>query len=72
LAEGQNPPTDVACYIVARDPTGRFYIPDPEVGFQRPVRALFHPVSNDSRTATIDRASAYADRHGVDTVYVVA
>jgi RPA family protein len=72
LTEGQDPPQDEDCYVVTRDPTGRFYIPDPEVGFQRSAMAAAHPISNDNRAATIQRATDYADKHGVHTVYVVA
>ena len=72
LKEGQNPPQGEDCYVVTRDPTGRFYIPHPEVGFQRSAMAASHPISNDNRTATIQRATGYADKHGVHTVYVVA
>jgi hypothetical protein len=72
LKEGQDPPQDEDCYVVTRDPTGRFYIPDREVVFQRSAIASSHPVSNDNRAATIQRATGYADKHGVHTVYVVA
>jgi len=72
LKDGQDPPQDEDCYVVTRDPTGRFYIPHPEVGFQRRAMASSHAVSNDNRAETIQRATGYADKHGVHTVYVVA
>ena len=71
LAEGQDPPQNEPCYIVARDPTGRFYIADPEVGFVRSAQASSIPISDYERSATIQRAADYADKHGVKTVYVV-
>ena len=71
LEEGQDPPENEACYIVARDPTGRYYIADPEVGFIRSAVASSYPISDHERAATIKRATEYADKHGVKTVYVV-
>ena len=71
LAVGEDPPENEPCYIVARDPTGRFYIADPEVGFVRSAQASSFPVSDYERSSTIQRAMDYADKHGVKTVYVV-
>ncbi len=71
LEDGQYPPENEPCYIVARDPAGRFYIADPEVGFIRSTQASSIPISEHERSATIQRATDYADKHGVKTVYVV-
>ena len=71
LEDGQDPPENEACYIVARDPTGRYYIAEPEVGFVRSVGGSFYPSSDYERDETIKRAMGYADKHGVKTVYVV-
>ena len=62
----------VAAVPVARDPTGRFYIAEPEVGFVKSEQASFYPVSEQERRTTIDRATRYADKNGARTVYVVA
>ena len=72
LGAGQYPPEDEACYIVARDPTGRFYIAEPNVGFVKSEQASLYPVSEQEKRSTIDRASKYADKHGVHAVYVVS
>jgi hypothetical protein len=72
LGAGQYPPADERCYIVARDPTGRFYIAEPEVGFVKSEQASFYPVSEQERRSTIDRATRYADKNGASAVYVVS
>ena len=72
LDEGQDPPENEACYIVTRDPTGRFYIADSEVGFVRSFQASDYPISEAERTSTINRATSYADQHGIHAVYVTA
>ncbi len=71
LAEGQCPPEGEAYYVVTRDPTGRFYIAEPAVGFVKSEQASFYPVSEQQKRSTIDRATRYADKHGVHAVYVV-
>ena len=72
LGDGQYPPEDETCYIVTRDPTGRFYITDSDVGFVKSEQASFYPVSEQEKRSTIDRATKYADKHGVHAVYVVS
>jgi hypothetical protein len=72
LGAGQYPPSDERCYVVARDPTGRFYIAEPEVGFVKSEQASFYPVSEQERRSTIDRATRYAGKNGARTVYVVS
>ncbi|HEY3889058.1 MAG TPA: hypothetical protein VGL73_10830 [Caulobacteraceae bacterium] len=72
LGDGQYPPADERCYIVTRDPTGRFYIAEPEVGFVKSEQASFYPVSEQQRRSTIDRATSYADKNGARAVYVVS
>jgi len=72
LGEGQYPPDDEAWYVVTRDPTGRFYIADSEMGYVRSEQASFYPVSGQEKRITIDRATKYADKHGVHAVYVVS
>jgi hypothetical protein len=72
LGAGQYPPNDERCYVVARDPTGRFYIAEPEVGFTKSEQASFYPVSEQERRSIIDRATRYADKNGACTVYVLA
>jgi len=71
LVDGEDSLEDEPCYIVARDPTGRFYIADPELGFARSARVSSLPVSGYVRDATIKRALEYADKHGFKAVYVV-
>jgi hypothetical protein len=72
LRAGQYPPEGEACYVVTRDPTGRFYIAEPEVGFVKSEQASFYPVSEQERRSTIDRATRYADKNGARAVYVVS
>ena len=72
LGVGQYPPEDEACYVVTRDPTGRFYIAEPEVGFVKSEQASFYPVSEQEKRSTIDRATKYAGKNGVRAVYVVS
>jgi hypothetical protein len=71
LEAGQDPPKDVDCLIVARDLTGGFYVPSPEVGYLRSAEPLDTPISEADRAAAIDRATGYADRHGINKIYVV-
>jgi hypothetical protein len=72
LSAGQYPPDGEACYIVTRDPTGRFYIAEPDVGFVKSEQASIYPISEQERRSTIDRATRYADKHGVHAVYVIS
>jgi hypothetical protein len=71
LDAGQDPPENVDCLIVARDLTGAFYVPSPEVGYRRTAEASSVPISDADRTAAIERATGYADQHGINKVYVV-
>jgi hypothetical protein len=71
LEAGQDPPSDVDCLIVARDLTGAFYVPSPEVGYHRTAEVSSYPISDADRSAAIDRARGYADQHGIAKVYVV-
>jgi hypothetical protein len=70
LGEGQYPPDGEAWYVVTRDPTGRFYIADSDIGYVKSAQASFYPVSEQEKRSTIDRATKYADQHGVHAVYV--
>ena len=72
LGEGQYPPENETCYIVLRDPTGRFYVSDSSMGFRRSKWAAHYPISEEERASTIDRAKRYANQHGVQTVYVMS
>jgi hypothetical protein len=72
LDAGQYPPDGEACYIVTRDPTGRFYVAESGAGFVKSEQASFYPVSEQERRSTIDRATKYAGQHGVHAVYVVS
>jgi hypothetical protein len=71
LDAGQDPPDDRDYYAVARDPTGHFYVADSDVGFVRSFQAASCPMSEDERASAINRAAIYADKHGVEAVYVV-
>jgi hypothetical protein len=71
LDVGQDPPGDRDYYAVVRDPTGHFYVADSEIGFVRSFQAASHPVSEGERASAINRAAIYADKHGVEAVYVV-
>jgi hypothetical protein len=70
LEVGAEPPKDPNSLIVTRDITGGFYALGPEA-YARPAASPEQPISEPDRTATIDRAAAYADQHGLKTVYVV-
>ena len=72
LGVGEDPPpNDDNSLIVVRDLTGAFYVPTPEVTYQRSAEAAAAPISDDDRSAAIERATTYADAHGINTVYVV-
>jgi hypothetical protein len=71
LEAGAEPPNDPGSLIVARDLTGGFYALEPGA-YARTETPSDQPISEPDRTATIDRAAAYADQHGLKTVYVVS
>ena len=71
LEVGQNPPQDPSALLVARDLTGGFYVLNAEPDFQRLTAPATYPISDDDRSAAIDRATAYADQNGVAKIYVV-
>lgn len=71
LDEGLSPP-DEPCVVVTRDVTGGFYVVSSESGFHREAPRSANPISEADRAAAIERAQAYADQHGMHTVYVVA
>ena len=56
LGEGQYPPENETCYMVLRDPTGRFYVSDSSMGFRRSEWAAHYPICEEERASTIDRA----------------
>jgi hypothetical protein len=72
LEAGVEPPKDPSSLVVARDVTGGFYAIGPEERYIRPATPPEHPVSEADRAAAIERASAHADQHGLNTVYVVS
>jgi hypothetical protein len=39
--------------------------------YQRSAEAAAAPISDDDRSAAIERATNYADAHGINTIYVV-
>jgi hypothetical protein len=70
LEEGLEPPNE-PCVVVTRDITGGFYVVSSEAGFHKAAPPSPNPISDVERSAAIDRATAYADQHGMRTVYVV-
>jgi hypothetical protein len=46
-------------------------VPSPVVGYLRPAEPFDSPISDADRAAAIDRATGYADRHGINKIYVV-
>jgi len=69
LEKGAEPPEGASCLTVARDVTGGFFVSSSDTSDATPSD---YPVSENDRTAAIERASAHADRFKIPTVYVVA
>ena len=70
LAEGEHPPGTRPCGVVLRDSAGGYFVLSSLDSYQREESPTRYPIVESERTAAIDRAQAFADTHGIETVYV--
>jgi hypothetical protein len=70
LAEGEHPPEKKLCVVVLRDAAGGYFVLSSADSYQRELSPSDLPVVDAERTVAIERAKAFADRIGCETVYV--
>jgi hypothetical protein len=72
LPAGEHPRKDENCVVVLRDAAGGFFVLGSADVYERALSPSAYPISDAERTVAIDRATAHADSHGIETVYVVS
>jgi hypothetical protein len=70
LAEGEYPPENTTCVVVLRDTAGGYFVLSSSDSYERQEAPVGYPIIDAERSSAIDRAKAFADIHGIRTVYV--
>jgi len=70
LAEGEHTPEKKSCVVVLRDTAGGYFVLSSADSYQREASPSSYPVVDAERSGAIERAKAFADTHGIETVYV--
>ena len=70
LAEGEHPPEKKPCVVVLRDVAGGYFVLSSADSYQRELSPSAYPIVDSERVVAIERAKAFADSNGFETVYV--